>query len=557
MRSTAIRLTFLFAAAAAAVGIGAACLGDPPPVAFRPEAGPTDALVVDAPIDGTLPAHCTDGAKNGDETDVDCGGSCATCSNGQACTRALDCASGACTAARCGPWAKVFASAAGDDIAYGVAFAPDGSFVVVGSAVGTIDFGNGSVAAIGIRDAFVAKYLRSGELVWAKRYGAGGGQTEAYSVAIAPNGDIAVVGHYSVAFAVDGLFLPAPDSFDGFVILLAAGGQHVRFKRIGGDRSDAIGGVAFDPQGDLFVGGGFTSTSVTIDALPAITNREPGSDDFFVTKLRRSDLVAQWLVGFGSTGDAGTPDYLGGLTAVGGDVAVGCQYFGGDGLALGGPVLPNAGYWDLGIARLHGADGGHVWSRHLGAPGFNDLAAGLAADPAGNVYFGGTIEGNVDLGGGGHGPGMKPFVAKYGPDGGYLWSRVGALPGADPGTQNAATRVAVDRQGGAILAGTFHASALDFGLAPPVADPPDSGAPDPFIAVYDPSGVATFARSFFMTGLNTYGTYIPTVDPATGNVLLVGQTAQAHDFGSGLVGTTSDAAPGSYDFFIASLGRLP
>jgi hypothetical protein len=42
-------------------------------------------------------AVCGDGVKNGDETDLDCGGSCgATCAAGRACAAVFDCASGVC-----------------------------------------------------------------------------------------------------------------------------------------------------------------------------------------------------------------------------------------------------------------------------------------------------------------------------------------------------------------------------------------------------------------------------------------------------------------------------
>jgi hypothetical protein len=51
---------------------------------------------------------CSDGAKNGDESDVDCGGWCAGCPEtcGTAackCETGYDCASGNCTAGECGP----------------------------------------------------------------------------------------------------------------------------------------------------------------------------------------------------------------------------------------------------------------------------------------------------------------------------------------------------------------------------------------------------------------------------------------------------------------------
>jgi hypothetical protein len=39
-----------------------------------------------------------DGKKNGNENDVDCGGSCTDCATGQDCTVADDCESGVCAA---------------------------------------------------------------------------------------------------------------------------------------------------------------------------------------------------------------------------------------------------------------------------------------------------------------------------------------------------------------------------------------------------------------------------------------------------------------------------
>src|SRR5437868_720460 len=55
--------------------------------------------------EGTPPAQvtarCDDGIGNGDETDVDCGGSCPACATGSACTGGADCASLVCAAGRC------------------------------------------------------------------------------------------------------------------------------------------------------------------------------------------------------------------------------------------------------------------------------------------------------------------------------------------------------------------------------------------------------------------------------------------------------------------------
>jgi hypothetical protein len=67
---------------------------------------PLDSAGVDAPSDASAEAdanHCADGVKNGDETDVDCGGTtCAKCKDGSACVLAADCSSATCSAGTCG-----------------------------------------------------------------------------------------------------------------------------------------------------------------------------------------------------------------------------------------------------------------------------------------------------------------------------------------------------------------------------------------------------------------------------------------------------------------------
>lgn len=47
------------------------------------------------------PPSCTDLARNGDETDLNCGGSCPPCAVGHACLIGADCATGNCTSAVC------------------------------------------------------------------------------------------------------------------------------------------------------------------------------------------------------------------------------------------------------------------------------------------------------------------------------------------------------------------------------------------------------------------------------------------------------------------------
>ncbi len=52
------------------------------------------------PVSG---ASCQDGVRDGDETDVDCGGACPRCANAHRCGRAEDCLSATCEMNRCAP----------------------------------------------------------------------------------------------------------------------------------------------------------------------------------------------------------------------------------------------------------------------------------------------------------------------------------------------------------------------------------------------------------------------------------------------------------------------
>lgn len=49
----------------------------------------------------TTEPRCTDGIRNGTETDVDCGGSCAACAAGRSCSQNSDCSTGSCSGNTC------------------------------------------------------------------------------------------------------------------------------------------------------------------------------------------------------------------------------------------------------------------------------------------------------------------------------------------------------------------------------------------------------------------------------------------------------------------------
>lgn len=77
--------------------------GNPPQDAGPLDAGNEGGITppMDAGVDAAPAPSCTDQMRNGNETDVDCGGSCPKCANGAMCSVANDCSSGICEGDRC------------------------------------------------------------------------------------------------------------------------------------------------------------------------------------------------------------------------------------------------------------------------------------------------------------------------------------------------------------------------------------------------------------------------------------------------------------------------
>ncbi|MEO0325080.1 MAG: hypothetical protein AAF447_19125, partial [Myxococcota bacterium] len=80
--------------------VNEAALDDAGRDASPEDAGPEDASADGGPEDAGR-GSCSDGIRNGDEADVDCGGSCETCANGARCGGASDCRSERCVDAEC------------------------------------------------------------------------------------------------------------------------------------------------------------------------------------------------------------------------------------------------------------------------------------------------------------------------------------------------------------------------------------------------------------------------------------------------------------------------
>jgi hypothetical protein len=166
------------------------------------------------------------------------------------------------------------------------------------------------------------------------------------------------------------------------------------------------------------------------------------------------------------------------------------------------------------------------WAKSFGGAAWDNGEA-VAIDGAGNTVVTGTFSGTVNFGGGPltSAGTSDVFVAKYGPDGSYVWSIHASAPStATP------QGIVVDRNGDVIVTGYFNGTA-DFGGGSLTS----AGSADIFVAKYSgPTGAHEWSKRFGSIDAD-YGRAV-TVD-ASNNVVVTGSFADAVDFGGGwLVG---------------------
>jgi hypothetical protein len=315
------------------------------------------------------------------------------------------------------------------------------------------------------------------------------------SMVVDSEGNLIVVGSFYGSLYLEGYMLSSapypgpplaiPTSYDVLVEKFDPSGRIVFIKAFG-DGYDQWGeAVAVDGSGNIYLAGQYGGTisfgSVTLDTGVPGPPSANGPYDAFLAKLdpQGNPLFAKSFGAADTTFSDGAyahQAFVRGLTIdPAGDVVLSGS-FGGSinftGRGNGGPgTLAAQGTYDAFLAKFSG-DGDYVFGQSFGTPGSNQEVIDQAIDSDGNIIVSGSFQGTIDLTAmGGPGPGLvvgntqcgaglppyTAFLAKYGPDGDYLWGQAFPADGLSYGDQ-----VRVDGTGSIVALSDFSGNSALF-----------------------------------------------------------------------------------------------
>jgi hypothetical protein len=457
-------------------------------------------------------------------------------------------------------WAKS-AGGAGFDLGIGIATDPRGNSYMTGHFSGTATFGAGEanetvLEARAGSDMFVAKYGRTGALLWATSAG-GSGIDIGNGIALDPRGNSYVIGQFSGtatfgAGEANETVLEVDAPWEMFVAKYARDGTLLWATSAGGDGIDIGASIATDCHGNSYLSGSFEGTA-TFGAGEANETVLEGAGQgdgshLFVAKYAR-DGTLLW---------ATSADAVGGAIATGpgGNSYVTGSFLGRTATFGAGEanetVLSGSGTGGDVFVAKYARDGTLLWATSAGATNFVQGHA-VAVDAGGNSYVTGVFSGVTTFGRGqaretvlsGSG-GVDVFVVKYARDGTLLWAK-----NAGGASSDLAGRISTDPRGNSYVTGSFGRTAT-FGAGEANETVlSGSGSDDVFVAKYARDGTLLWATSAGGAS-SDLGIGIAT-DPR-GNSYLTGVVRDTATFGAGEAHETVLNGGASGDVFVAKYG---
>lgn len=409
-------------------------------------------------------------------------------------------------------WSRTFGGGK-SDIGRAIAVDPNGEIVVVGHFAETVTFGGGALTAVGGEDIFVLKLDAAGNTLWTRAFG-GAEDDEGLDVGIDSAGNVIFVAAFEGEVDFGGGALVGAGKKDLALVKLAPDGTHLWSKRIGNSANDSSAELSVHPSGEIALAGPYKGAlSFDGDAISAVGT----SDNLFVARVDANGAYV-WTNHFNDSFDIGLWPSGVALDADGSVVVTG-PYAGS--VNFGGGALPNGG--SLFVVKLNSL-GLHAWSKGYG-DGSPQQPNDARIDGAGHILLAGGFEGTVDFGGGPltSAAAMDIFVTELDSSGAHLASqRYG-------GALDQAAEAAASGAGKVVLTGTFDGD-VNFGGG---ALTSAGGLGDVLVAAHTSVGEGhVWSASYGDGAVSTQAGYDLAVE-ASGAVIVTGTFGGVVDFGAG------------------------
>lgn len=443
-----------------------------------------------------------------------------------------------------------------------------GNLYLAGTFGGTVDFGadyhsSDKKTSQGFSDGFVTKMHANGSYAWTKRFG-GKGNDWIGSLALAPNGDVLLLGSFSgdVNFAADfgkrdrkrSIKDKQVWSRDVFVTALTKDGQYRYTHVFGGPGDELDHSIKVAANGHVFLLGTFRREIDFKRDFGGHSIRKPKAFDLFLVELNESG-------GFETMKDLGGRGFLY-ETTLGLDAAANL-FIGGTGYVVDFATdfgskdeRENSKFSDFFLSKFRTGAKEYAYTKRIGGPG-HEFSPSLAVDAPGNAYLTGLFQGEIDFAADFGSHDLKKihtprkynsFVSKILPNGAYGFTRV--FSGQEYGFYPV---IATDALGNIFAGGRFVGSANfaeDFGGT---ATRSALGLSDAFVLQMTSIGAYRDVRTF---GGPNHDMVTAITPDNKGNLYVVGSFIAEANFQRDFGGSATRVSLGNEDIFIVKL-RYP
>jgi hypothetical protein len=335
-------------------------------------------------------------------------------------------------------------------------------------------------------------YAQAPDWQWAIKQSAGGGNNDAAeSIITDAEGNIIMTGAFqSESLTLGSVKLDnvnAPNQ-DLFLAKMNSAGEVIWALRAGGTQADYGLSLAIDPAGNIYLGGYFKSTSISIDGIVLSNPGSPFGDPFLAKFDKDGNIIWARKSTNALSSDATTSI----TTDQSGNVYVTGTFI-SDVITFGGTTLTNSGAQSQELYIVKYSPSGEVlWAESFGGAG-DEVGNAIAVDDQGNAFLAGQftspsiIIGSTTLTND-NAPNNDLFLAKYNPNGDVLWAfRSG---GSD---SDYLLSLASDGAGNMYGAGYFKSTSMTIGSTALV----NEGSPfgDSFLAKFDGDGKTLWAQA--------------------------------------------------------------